>query len=58
MNKYQKALDDLRWIGGDGYYQEIREKSFAILQELVDKATVVENATVSENATVQERINK
>ena len=37
MNEFQKALDYLRWIGGDGYYKKQREKSFDILQELVDK---------------------
>ena len=39
MNKYQEALDYLRWIGSDGYYKKKREKSFDVLQELVDKAT-------------------
>lgn len=39
MNKYQEALDYLRRIGGDGYYKKQREKSFDVLQELVDKAT-------------------
>lgn len=41
MNKYQEALDYLRWIGGDGYYKKQREKSFGVLQELVDKATPI-----------------
>lgn len=39
MNKYEEALDYLRWIGSDGYYKKKREKSFDILQELVDNAT-------------------
>lgn len=39
MNKFEKALDYLRWIGSDGYYKKQREKSFDVLQELVDKAT-------------------
>ena len=39
MNKYHEALDYLRWIGSDGYYKKKREKSFDILQELIDKET-------------------
>lgn len=39
MNKYEEALDYLRWIGSDGYYKKQREKSFDVLQELVDLST-------------------
>lgn len=38
-SKYEEALDYLRRIGGDGYYKKQREKSFDVLQELVDRAT-------------------
>ena len=44
MNKYQEALDYLRWIGSDGYYKKKREKSFDILQELIDEADMLDKA--------------